>query len=266
MHQVTVVDHVSAPQAPSPERLRDGLFTGAVRRLAGLVRFDGRALRLGPWALLSFGEPVPEPGGWRRPITGGLLAAGAGGSVIVEWRQGALSGRVEGYRPRLPALLYRLTQLPFHHAVTRMALLDLRGRTPAPGVPAEPIRRLAAGAIDAGLCIALAGAVQATLMSLRPYPGRIRRTGLIANPLLRPAGTVAALGATVAAYHIGFWTLGGRTPGARLTGMHLASLDGNPVSPAQAVLRLLALPLSLRDLRARHDDLAGTEVVLDERS
>ena len=232
----TIRDEVAAPRAPSFARLREGVFGGTVRRLAGMVRFDGRMMRVGPIPVLTFGEPVFDQPAWRWPITGGLLARRPGGWVVVGWRRDELYCEVRDYQPRLPRPIFLLTQLPFHHAVTRLALLDLRGRAPAPGVPAEPVRRLAAAALDGAVCTAI-------VLACRPR-----------RPLVALVGTVAL-------YHAGFWSIDGRTPGACLAGTRVVSADGSRLRPVQALLRVLTLPLSLPRLRARHDDLAGTEVV-----
>jgi hypothetical protein len=229
-------DEVIAPRAPSFARLREGVFGGSVRRLAGLVRFDGQAMRMGPIALLTFGQPVFEQPAWRWPITGGLLARRPGGWVVVGWHKDELYCEVRDYQPRLPGPIFLLTQLPFHHMVTRLALLDLRGRAPAPGLPAEPVRRLAAGVLDAVLCGAIVVA-------------------------WRPRRRLAAVLGTALLYHVGFWSIDGQTPGACLAGIRVVSADGSPIRPVQALLRVLTLPLGIAGLRARHDDLAGTEVV-----
>jgi uncharacterized RDD family membrane protein YckC len=44
-------------------------------------------------------------------------------------------------------------------------------------------------------------------------------------------------------------------------GLRLVAIDGSRPSPTQAVLRLAALPLGARRLRAVHDDLAATAVI-----
>jgi hypothetical protein len=43
----------------------------------------------------------------------------------------------------------------------------------------------------------------------------------------------------------------------------VVSVDGSPPTLEQSALRLLAAPLALIGSRARHDELAGTDVVLD---
>jgi len=67
--------------------------------------------------------------------------------------------------------------------------------------------------------------------------------------------------ALAAVYHLGCWSLTGRTVGALVTGQRLVSVDGSPVAPWQAVLRLAALPLAVLACRAVHDEAAATEVI-----
>lgn len=236
MPTVTTYDSVLAPTPPPAEVLRQGPFTNWAYRLAGILQFREGALRLGRVVLVRFGDPAPGDGGWHWPIVGGLIVARPGGRLSVGWEAGRLISTIEGYSPRLPILLYKLTQVHLHHLVTRLALLEMRGPLPSPGVPAEPVRRLAAAAVDIAIC----AAAGATLSRRRPALG---------------------IAGTLAAYHVGFWSLRGWTPGARLLGLRVVSRDGGPVGPAQAAVRLLALPLCLRGLRARHDEIAGTEVV-----
>jgi uncharacterized RDD family membrane protein YckC len=110
--------------------------------------------------------------------------------------------------------------VPVHHLTTRLALLQLRGRNPPPGSP-PPIRsRLLAITIDAAACLLLAG-------------GRSRRALALAVP-----------------YHVGFWSLAGRTPGEVAAGIRLVAVDGSPVTPGQAAARLFA-----------GDAIAGTALI-----
>jgi len=131
MPAVEVVDSVRTPVPPPPERLRDGYFEATQHLFAGLVRWTGDAFRIGPLSLIEFGPPARIVAGWSYPLTGGLLAAEPGGSLDLEEQDGLMRAVVHGYRPLLPMLIYRLTQLPFHHFQSRLALLRVRGRLPA---------------------------------------------------------------------------------------------------------------------------------------
>ena len=57
------------------------------------------------------------------------------------------------------------------------------------------------------------------------------------------------------------WSLAGRTLGGAVLGLRVVSVDGGPVSPPQALVRLLALPASLLRFRDVHDEVALTEVI-----
>jgi len=227
---------VHAPVDPGSDDLRDAFFAEVRGLTLGTVRGEHWRLRLGPLTLLAFGEPVFDGRAWTWPITGGLLARGPGGTLRYGWRDGVLVGEVDGYLPRLPALAYRLTQVPVHRVVTRRFLLGLRGRTPAPGPPAGPAQRLLTATLDLALCAAVAAAVS-----------RRRR--------LRTFAAVAA------GYHVACWSLGGRTIAGLLTGQRLVSVDGSAVAPWQALVRLAALPIAAWTLRAAHDEAAATEVI-----
>lgn len=115
-------DMVPAPLEPEPERLRDRFLPAISQACFGLVRARGAALLLGPLVLLRFGEPRWIGDCWSWSIEGGLLARRPIGRLLLGWRGGHLVGAVVGYSPRLPLRLYRLTQLPLHHWVTRRAL------------------------------------------------------------------------------------------------------------------------------------------------
>jgi hypothetical protein len=227
---------VRAPVETGRDRLRDAFFADVRRLTLGTVRGERWRLWLGPLTLLAFGEPAFDGRVWTWPITGGLLARGPGGALRYGWRDGVLVGEVDGYLPRLPAFAYRLTQVPVHRMVTRRFLLGLRGRTPAPGPPAGPAQRLLTATLDLSLCAGVAVALT-----------RRRR--------LRTFVAVAA------GYHVVCWSLAGRTIGGLVTGQRLVSVDGGPVAPWQAVVRLAALPRALWALRAVHDEAAATEVI-----
>ncbi|MBO0745251.1 MAG: RDD family protein [Candidatus Dormibacteraeota bacterium] len=238
---VTVRDEVRAPSAPSPDALRDGYFTGTARAMFGLIRFSQNRFRLGPLTLFQFGAPRFQQPAWVFPIEGGLLARRPAGAVRVGWKEERLYSLLEDYQPRLPRPIFRLTQFRFHREISRIALFQIRGRTPSAGVPAEPWRRLLAGLLDAGV----AASIAATRAPLR-------------------AGTRAALGAAtlIATQTVVPALTGGITPGGWVTGIRITGVDGSRVHLAQLLLRTLALPLGVRTLRDRHDELAGTEAVL----
>lgn len=232
MAAVELVDRVGGPVPADLESRRDAYWTFLERLLLGLVRFRGGAVCALGIPLIRLGRPRFEDGAWRWRVEGGLLAARPGGELGVGAEDDHLIGFLRGYQPTIPEPLYSVTQRPFHHFVTRLFLLHLRGRRRPPGVPAEPGARLAAGAVDAALL------------------------GVVTRALPRRARLAAA-----AAYIVGSWALTGRTVGARLLGLQVVSVDGSPLTPGQAALRLLATPAALVARRAVQDELAGTEVI-----
>jgi uncharacterized RDD family membrane protein YckC len=144
---------------------------------------------------------------------------------------------VDGYRPLLPLPLYALTQLPIHHLLTRLLLLRVRGREPAPGVAAPPRERFRAAAVDLAFCATLAG-----------LAGR-RKVSVVLG--------VAAI------YHVACWSIWGQTLGGVVMRQRVVAVDGSPPSVEQSVVRLLALPFAWARRRPVHDEISGTEVVLD---
>ncbi len=227
-------DVVAAPTRP--DLTPDASWQALEHLLGGLIRVRDGAIRLGPVPLLRLGPPAAVDGGWSWAIEGSLLARRPGGKVTIGWRDGQLVQRVEGYHPSLPGALYRATQLPFHHLVTRLSLLRVRGPLPAPGMPATPVARAAATAADLVLMLAAARAM-----------GRRR---VLARAVL--------LGA---AYHVAAWSLDGSTLGQRLVGTRLLAVDGSRVTPGQAAVRLLLMPVAVLRMRAIHDEVAGTDEV-----
>ena len=236
----SVTDQVRAPIAPSLDTLRDGYFAGCARALFGLVRFRDNLYRAGPLTLFRFGPPHLEDSSWVFPIEGGLLTRRPTGCVRLGWTRGTLTCSLEGYQPRLPMALYRLTQLPFHREITRIALLQMRGRVPSPGIPAEPWRRLLAGALDVAFATSIA-------LACGGRRGRTRLT-LLGAALLSTQTVIPAL-------------TRGVTPGGWVVGTRITAVDGTPVRAAQLLVRTAALPLGIRTLRDLHDELAGTDVV-----
>jgi hypothetical protein len=236
--RVAIEDSVAMPGTVTGKTLETTYWSDIRRLTLGLVDVRDNAIRIGPLELIRFGRPKVTKTSVQWPIDGGLLARSPGGRLRIELLYGRLVASVEGYQPMLPRFLYVLTQLPIHHLWTRLHLLQVRGRAPIPGRLADPSRRAAAVAIDAGVCLALTLAIP-------------RRPRL---PLL--------LGIT-AGYHVACWSLSGRTLGARIVGQRVISVDGSDVSLGQAMVRLAAIPFAALRMRNAHDEVAGTAVVTD---
>ena len=236
--RVWVEDSVAASNPVTGKELRDQFESDVSTLTFGLVRMRGSSMVLGPLEILRFGRPKMTRTGVDWPVVGGLAAGTGGGHWSISASGGRLVASLEGYTPRLPVPLYALTQLPIHHLVMRLHLLRARGRVPSPGVPAAPTRRIAAGAMDVGLCAGLA------LLA-----GRRRR--------------VAAFVGLAIGYHVACWSSSGRTAGGLIAGQRVVSVDGSRASVGQSLVRLLALPLAALRLRAVHDEIAGTEVISD---
>lgn len=236
--RVEVEDSIAMSRAVTGEVLRDGFLGDIAALTLRLIRSSGNSFYLGPIELLRFGRATVSPTRVDWPIEGGLAVRSPGGHLTIEAIGGRLVTSVHGYRPLLPLPLYALTQLPIHHLLTRLHLLRVRGRQPAPGVPVAPVTRIAAAAIDVALCAALAAASP-----------RGRR--------------LPALIGIAACYHVACWSLSGRTLGGLAMRQRVVAVDGSKPSVGQAVVRLMALPWSALRLRAMHDEFAGTDVVAD---
>jgi uncharacterized RDD family membrane protein YckC len=65
-----------------------------------------------------------------------------------------------------------------------------------------------------------------------------------------------------AAYHVACWSLSGRTLGGLVVGQRVIATDGSRPTVEQAIVRLLTMPLGWFR-RPIHDELAGTEVIVD---
>ena len=235
--RVSIKTSVAVSAQLSGASLRDS-YAESIRRLSlGLLQLRGDTLRAGPLVLLRFGRPTLTRSAVDWPIEGGLLAGAPGG----HWRLGATPDHVEAslsdYRPALPRPLYVLTHLHVHQLFTRLFLLRLHGREPAPGTVASAEDRRRSGAVDAALCFTLAG-----------FAGQRR---------LRWTLVIAIV------YHVACWSAGGRTFGGLVTGRRVISVDGSRLTPTQSVLRLALLPLSWIARRPIHDEIAGTEVIAD---
>jgi hypothetical protein len=220
----------------------DGLrvaFVETVQALTlGLVTMRGSSLVAGRLELLRFGPPKITPDAVEWPIQGGLLARAGGGTWRLASGGGHVTATVRGYLPLLPRPIYDVSHLQFHLLFTRLLLLRVRGREPAPGRPAPRPDRLRAASVDVAFCLTLAGIV-----------GRRRKP--------------AALLAFLAGYHVACWSISGRTLGGLVMRQRVVAVDGSRPTPAQSLLRFLLLPLSWVSRRPVHDDIAGTEVVSD---
>lgn len=234
MAAAELLDEVGGPVPADLESQRDSYWRFLERLHLGLIRVHDSTIYALGVPLIRLSSPRFEGRFWRWRIEGGLLSARPGGELGFGGEDGHLVAYLRGYHPMLPEPVYNLTQRPFHHFVTRLFLLHLRGRGMPPGVPAEPTSRLAAAAVDGAVLWA----------GTRLLPRRLR--------------ALAAAG-----YLAGGWALTGQTLGGRVLGVRVVSVDGSSVSPGQALLRLLATPAVLFARRAVHDELAGTDVVRD---
>ena len=210
----------------------------------GLVRVRGRSLYVGPLELLRFGPAEVTRHSVEWPIDGGIIARAPGGRLRIESAPGRLQALVDGYRPLLPLPLYVIMQLPIHHLFTRLLLLRVRGREPAPGVAATSQARLSAAAVDLAFCATLAG-----------FAGR-------AQGALSIRRKVSVLLGVAAVYHVACWSIWGRTLGGAVMKQRVVAVDGSRPTIEQSIVRLLALPVALARGRRAHDEIAGTEVVV----
>jgi hypothetical protein len=236
--QVSMEDSVASPRTTTGAQLRDAYLHDIHALTLGLVHVRGSSLYVGPLELLRFGPAEVTHFAVEWPIEGGITARAPGGRFRIEAARGRLVASVDGYRQRIPLPLYALTQLPIHHVVTRLHLLRVRGREPAPGVAAASSDRLRSAAVDIAFCATLAGLV-----------GK--------RPSLRMLLGIAA------AYHVASWSISGRTLGGLVVGQRVVAVDGSRPSVGQSVVRLLAVPLALITKRPVHDELAGTDVIVD---
>lgn len=225
------------PSAITGRALRDSFPADIEWLTFGLIRVRDGSLRLGPLELIRFGRPRITKSSVQWPIEGGLLARGPGGRLRIELLYGRLVESLDGYRPMLPRTIYALTQVPIHHLLTRLHLLRARGREPLAGPPAERSRRIAAAAIDGGLCMSMAAIIGR---------GRPRWPVLLG---------------IAAGYHVACWSLSGVTLGGAVLSQRVVAVDGSKVSLGQALVRLALLPLAVARMSSAHDEIAGTDVV-----
>jgi hypothetical protein len=192
----------------------------------------------GPLELMRFGPATVNGSRVEWPIVGGITTREPGGTFRIEAAGGRLVASVDGYRPRLPLPIYALSQLPVHQLLTRLYLLRVRGREPAPGAPAAPRDRTRAAAVDIAFCFTLAG-----------IAGRRMRLPMLIG--------IAAV------YHVACWSTSGRTLGGLVVGQRVVAVDGSKPTVMQSAVRLLTLPLAWASRGPIHDRIAGTEVIAD---
>jgi RDD family len=235
--RVSSSDSVELATPMTGARLRDS-YMKAVRDLTfGLAQYRDNTLVVGPVQLLRFGKPAVTRSAVDWPIDGGLLAGAPGGHWRIKVSEGRVEASLHGYRPRLPQPLYDLTHLQVHMLITRLYLLRLRGREPAPGPVAAPADRFRASTVDIAFCLTLA-----------------RLTG---QRRIKRVAAIAAL------YHVACWSTSGRTLGGMVTRQRVVAVDGSRLVPAQAMLRFALLPLSWVTWRPLHDLVAETTVVAE---
>lgn len=237
--RVSDTDSIAVDSLPTGRQLRDA-YAESVRDVTfGAARLRGDAVTFGPVELLRFGHPTIDAHSVEWPIQGGLLARETGGTWRVTAADGSVTAEMIDFAPRLPRLVYLLSQLHVHQLATRLFLLRVRGREPAPGVRATRDQRFRAATVDLALCFTIAG-------------------GLGPRRRLRRAVVIAA------AYHVACWSFGGgRTLGGMVMRQRVVSVDGGAVSPAQALMRLVTAPAAWVLRRPVHDQMAGTDVIAD---
>lgn len=235
--RVTTRDSVEVAGPFSGAELRDAYVEALPDVTLGLARFRGNSIVSGPLELLRFGKPKVTRHEVAWPIEGGLLARSDGGTWRVRVANGRVEATVTGYTPRLPRLIYALSHQQVHMLFTRLFLLRLHGREPAPGPRASRDARLRAASIDAALILNL---------------GRLLRRGRVTKTI-----------AIAVAYHVACWSLTGRTLGGVVMRQRVVAVDGSRVTPAQSLLRLALLPVSWLTRRPIHDETAGTDVITD---
>jgi RDD family len=234
---VSTADSIEVRTLPTGTQLRDA-YVEAVRALTfGLVRLRDNSVVFGPVEILRFGRPKITEHAVNWPIEGGILSGRPGGTLRVRAAKGRVEATVSGWTPRLPRRIYALTQLQVHLLFTRLYLLRLRGREPAPGTRATSKQRFDAAAVDVALCLTLA-----RLFGRR----RLKRTLAIA-----------------AVYHVACWSITGRTFGGLVMRQRVVAADGSRLTPAQALFRLALLPVSWITRRPVQDELAATDVIVD---
>ncbi|HKW69978.1 MAG TPA: RDD family protein [Candidatus Dormibacteraeota bacterium] len=234
---MTTNDSVAVARPLTGAELRDAYAESLPALTVGMVRLRGNSVVAGPFELLRFGAPKVTSGAVEWPIAGGLLTRQAGGTWRLQASTGKAEATVSGYAPRLPRPIYSISHLHVHLLFTRLYLLRLRGREPAPGPRATMDDRARAASVDIALVLTVAG-----------VGGRRR---------------VARTLAIAIAYHVASWSITGRTLGGVVMRQRVVSVDGSRLTPTQSLLRVALLPVSWIIRRPVHDEIAGSEVIND---
>lgn len=237
---VTIEDSVARARALSGAELQERYWEATHRLTFGLLGRRGSSIVAGPFELLRFGTPVVDASSVEWSVEGGLLAGEARGRWRLAERNGKVVASLEGFVPRLPRPLYAMSHEQVHLLFTRLFLLGLGDRGERPGPPAPSRNRIRAATVDVAFCLTLN----------RVFSRRVR-----------PVTAVALL----AGYHIACWSTSGRTLGGVMMGQRVVSIDGRKLTPGQAVLRLVTVPLSWIARRPVHDEIAATDVILEEK-
>lgn len=136
---------------------------------------------------------------------------------------------------------------------------------------AGPLSRLLAFIVDVVVAVGLFGILSAMAAYVVSVFSHSTFDGLPRGGL----GWILLLGGLLFLYFWGALTLAGRTAGKALIGLRVVSRDGQPLTPRQAFVRTLVLPVSIvtivgligvvvgRERRALHDVAAGSVVVFD---
>lgn len=133
--RVSISDSVGAARALRGADLMQA-YGDALRKLTlGIARLTGNAIRLGPLVLIRLGAPTVTDTAVDWTIEGGLLAGAPGGHWRIESTPASFEAFVVDYRPRLPRLIYTLTQLQVHVLFTRAYLRGLKKKGAARAAP-----------------------------------------------------------------------------------------------------------------------------------
>ncbi len=234
---MTTRDSVRVGRPFTGAELRDAYIDALSEVTFGVARLRGNSVVTGPFELLRFGKPKVTRHEVEWPIEGGLLARQAGGTWRIRVAGGKAEATVTGYAPRLPRPVYAFSHQQVHLLFTRLFLLRLRGREPAPGPRASQDARLGAASIDAAVILNL---------------GRLLRRRRFTKTL-----------AIAVAYHVACWSVTGRSLGGVVMRQRVVAVDGSRLTPAQSLLRFVLLPASWIMRRPIHDEIAGTDVITD---